>query len=171
LNDIFIGFVVIEDTLIGLLLSEDADGTPKDADVLPTFRVYGNGDFLISGVCSLIDTGTITGATNVNPIVVTSVNHGLTNGTLVTVSGVVGNTAANVTAVISGVTDDTFTLTGVAGNGAYTSGGSWHVAGAYEFEIDVAAVNDFASGIPYQVLFTFVVDGTTQGVVQTFQVA
>src|SRR5262245_24864949 len=37
----------------------------------------------------------ITNASNATPIVITSVGHGLTNGTQITVTGVTGNTAAN----------------------------------------------------------------------------
>ena len=65
----------------------------------------------------------ITGATNANPIVVTSAGHGFSNGDKVTISGVLGNTAANGTHTVAGKTADTFQLSGVAGNGAYVSGG------------------------------------------------
>ena len=70
----------------------------------------------------------ITGATNATPIVVTSTAHGFENGDKVTISGVLGNTAANGTFLVAGRTANTFQLTtlagaNVAGNGAYTSGG------------------------------------------------
>jgi hypothetical protein len=70
----------------------------------------------------------ITGATNATPIVVTSAAHGFANGDKVTISGVLGNTAANGTFLVAGKTTDTFQLTtlagaNVAGTGAYTSGG------------------------------------------------
>lgn len=80
---------------------------------------------------SIGPSGTITGATNASPIVVTSANHGLAVGDSVVISGVLGNTAANGTWIVSAVTTNTFTLTAVAGggastgNGAYTSGGTW----------------------------------------------
>ena len=73
----------------------------------------------------------ITAATNATPIVVTSTAHGLENGDIVTISGVVGNTAANGTFIVAGKAANTFNLTtvaagaNVAGNGAYTSGGLW----------------------------------------------
>ena len=70
-------------------------------------------------------TGTITGATNATPIVVTSTAHGRSVGDSVVVSGVLGNTGANGTWTISAVTANTFTLSGSAGSGAYTSGGTW----------------------------------------------
>ncbi len=72
---------------------------------------------------------TITDATNATPIVVTSSAHGLKNGDMVTISGVGGNTAANGDHVVSNQTANTFELetlafVDVAGNGAYTSGGT-----------------------------------------------
>lgn len=69
---------------------------------------------------------TVSGATNANPIVVTtSAAHGFVTGDKITITGVVGNTAANVTQqTITVNSATTFTLTGVAGNGAYVSGGS-----------------------------------------------
>jgi hypothetical protein len=80
--------------------------------------------------------GTITNATNATPIVITSANHGRSNGDTVVVSGVLGNTNADGTFVVQNVTTNSFslatlattngsTLTSVAGNAAYTSGGTW----------------------------------------------
>lgn len=68
----------------------------------------------------------VTAATNVSPIqITTSTAHGLLTGQLVTIAGVLGNTAANVTGnAITVVNTTAFTLNGVAGNGAYTSGGT-----------------------------------------------
>ena len=72
--------------------------------------------------------GVITGATNATPIVVTQTAHGWTNGDVVTIQGVVGNTAANGKFLIANVTANTYELqdiagNNVAGNGAYASGG------------------------------------------------
>ena len=71
--------------------------------------------------------GTITAATNATPIAITKTGHGLLTGSLVVMSGVVGNTAANSppTWVITAVDANTFTLNGSAGNGARTSGGTY----------------------------------------------
>jgi hypothetical protein len=71
--------------------------------------------------------GSITGATNASPIVVASTAHGLVTGNQVTVTGVGGNTAANGTFSVTRVDADHFSLDGSAGNGAYTSGGTWKV--------------------------------------------
>jgi hypothetical protein len=67
--------------------------------------------------------GTITGATNASPIVVTESSHGRTTGNIVTIHDVVGNTSANGTWKITRVDADTYSLDGSTGNDAYTSGG------------------------------------------------
>jgi hypothetical protein len=69
-------------------------------------------------------TGNITNATNVNPIVITSANHGLATAQSVTITGVGGDTAANGTWSITKIDANTFSIP-VAGNGAYTGGGTW----------------------------------------------
>lgn len=64
----------------------------------------------------------LTGATNATPIVISTVtSHGLSNGNTVEVSGVLGNTAANGTWSIAGVTSSTFQLVGSTGNGTYVA--------------------------------------------------
>ncbi len=50
---------------------------------------------------------------------------GLSNGQLVTVTGVGGNTAADGSWTITNLTGTTFQLVGPQGNGTYTSGGTW----------------------------------------------
>lgn len=68
--------------------------------------------------------GSITGATNSTPIVVTSASHGLATGDSVYIIGVGGNGAANGWAVATVLTANTFSIP-VAGSGAYTSGGTF----------------------------------------------
>lgn len=70
---------------------------------------------------------TITGATAAFPVVVTSTSHGLANGTVVVITGVVGMTQLNNRAfIIANQATNTFELKGVDGTTytAYTSGGS-----------------------------------------------
>ena len=76
----------------------------------------------------------ITGASNTNPITITSVKHGLTNGDLVFIDQVKGNTNANTPTsgpnsnkpfTVANVTRDKFELAGIAGNGSYSGGGRW----------------------------------------------
>lgn len=90
----------------------------------------------------------ISGATNASPIVVTSATHGI-DGTYdgfpsqaVTISGVVGNTAANGSfyAKVTGYSTTTFALyldqaltIPVAGNGAYSSGGTLTTSESYPY--------------------------------------
>jgi hypothetical protein len=76
--------------------------------------------------------GTITGASNASPAVITSNAHGLANGDPVSISGVLGNTAVNINGYAQSVSTNTFEIstdaagqTLVAGNGNYTSGGLW----------------------------------------------
>lgn len=82
--------------------------------------------------------GLITGATNATPTVITSALHGLSNGDGIYIANVGGNTNCNGGPfVVNNVTTNTFqiasisgtTLTLINGNGAYTSGGSWSLAG------------------------------------------
>ncbi len=69
--------------------------------------------------------GTISGASNVSPIVITDTAHGLSTGMTVVVESVGGNAAANGTHLIRKVDNDSFELVRTTGNGAYTSGGTW----------------------------------------------
>lgn len=63
----------------------------------------------------------LTGATNANPIVITSNGHGYSNGDVVLISGVAGNLNANGEYTIGSVTANTFALTGRAGSGNCTA--------------------------------------------------
>lgn len=95
-------------------------------------------------------TGTITNATNATPIVVTSTGHGLSNGNCVTIKDVGGNTAANGTFIVGNVAANTFELyttatgtggAGVAGSGAYTSGGTWCLDGVESWSLKLYSNN------------------------------
>lgn len=69
-------------------------------------------------------TATVTAATNASPISITATAHGLSNKDVVTITGVLGNTAANGAWCVSVVDPNTILLLGSTGNAAYTSGGS-----------------------------------------------
>ncbi len=63
----------------------------------------------------------------VSPIVITSAAHGLENGDMVEITGVVGNTAANGSFIVDNKATDTFEIvaldgTATTGNGDYTEG-------------------------------------------------
>jgi hypothetical protein len=128
----------------------ELSGVPANPDATPTFRVYGQSGFVGAGSGSLsaMQTMTITGATNTSPIVITSNGHGLTTGTLVRISGVTGNTAANGLFLVTSLTANTFSIP-VAGNGAYVSGGTALLAGLYSIPITGSMLSNLAEGSTY----------------------
>jgi hypothetical protein len=84
----------------------------------------GSGTFSKGGVFTKLDAAKLSGATNQAPIAITTAAaHALTTGQQVTISGVLGNTAANGTRTIVVTSPTTFTLTGSDGtaSGAYTA--------------------------------------------------
>jgi len=166
----FLGFVSLSSQLKAAVLVKNSSDSPVNADATPTYRVYGPSGLMTGGAGSLSqkDTGSVTGATNASPIVITSAGHNLTTGTKVTITGVLGNTAANGTFSITVVSSNTFSLDGSTGNGAYTSGGTWNVSGLYDFAYTPTAGNGFAAGTSYQVLVNATVSGTVTGDTHTF---
>ncbi len=89
--------------------------------------LQGNGTTGVTG-------GAITGATQANPCVITSVDHGLVTGLQVTITGVVGMTQLNnITYTITVLTVNTFSLDGIDSTGftAYVSGGIWSAQGYF----------------------------------------
>lgn len=168
----FQGFVELGQNLDLSVLARNSSGTPVNTDALPAYRVYGPEGPVPdqAGSAGKKDSGAVTGATNATPIVISSSSHGLTTGTRVTLSGVGGNTAANGTFVVTYVDADHFSLDGSAGNGAYTSGGSWWVTGLYEASLTCSAANGYESGQTYTVLFSAAVSGAGWGELVTFVV-
>jgi len=158
----FLGFVELAATLKLVDLIKNSSGVPTNTDSLPTYRVYGPDGLLdlVTGSLSKKDTGSITGATNASPIVITSAGHNLTTGTRVTITGVGGNTAANGTFLVTRINTDTFSLDGSTGSGAYTSGGTWNVSGLYGADIVCSTANGFASGETYTILVAGAISGT-----------
>ena len=67
----------------------------------------------------------ITGATEADPIVITSTAHGLATKDVVNISGVLGNATANGTFRVTKVDANNFALDNTSGSGSYTSGGTW----------------------------------------------
>ena len=90
---------------------------------------------------SLSAMGEIKDASNASPIVITSLNHGLSSGVQVFIWGVTGNWNANTdylkppnprtpplyTITVTGA--HTFELQGTTGNGVYLGGGTWTIPG------------------------------------------
>jgi hypothetical protein len=163
-------YVQLEATLNQSLLVVSSAEVPINADALPTFRVYGPSGFVEKGTCSLLDSGTITGATNASPIVITSAGHGLSTGDRVTIAGVGGNDAANGTFIITKVDADSFSLDGSTGDGAYTTGGTWNVTGLYLAAISALQADGYEKSEVYDVFFSYLVSSTSYGQVHSFLV-
>ena len=142
----FIGFVAIDATLKFLVQVRDASDVPIAPQSTPTYRVYGANGLMTNGTgsASVKETGSVTGATNASPIVITAASHGLTTGQKITIASVGGNTAANGTWSIIRVDVNTFSLTTSTGNGSYTSGGTWTTTGLYEVSLTPTTANGFA---------------------------
>jgi hypothetical protein len=153
------GFVELGSSLVMRELTTNSSRVPTNADALPTYRVYGPAGIMTNGTGSLAlaNTGSVTGATNATPIVITSASHGLSTGTRVTVASVGGNTAANGTWLVTRVDANTFSLDDSVGNGSYTSGGTWNVTGLYQFTVDATSQNGYAAGYTYTVLVRYAV--------------
>jgi len=167
----FLGFVDLEDTLVGTLLVTNSSWTPIDADALPNYRIYGPNGFLQAGSVTRRDSGSLTGASNASPISVTSALHGLTTGAYITITGVTGNTAANGTWLVTKVDDNTFTLDDATGNNSYISGGEWHLTGLYGVSIVAQGVSGFEKSEVYQIVYTYEVSSVVQEQLHSFQVS
>jgi len=84
---------------------------------------YSNVEALTIGPKNIVG-GTVTGASNTGPIVITTASpHGLSGSEVVKIAGVLGNTAANGTWTITVLSGTTFSLDGSSGNAAYAGGG------------------------------------------------
>ncbi len=94
--------------------------------------------------------GVVSAASNATPIVITSNAHGLSSGNQVTVSGVVGNTAANGTFTVTVLDANNFRLENSTGNGVYAAGtGTWFRTTDARFDGDLdnkagGPANEFA---------------------------
>lgn len=159
--DTFVGYCVLGDTYRDFLQVADAAGAPYEPDAAPAYRVYGPQGVLASvqGTMTLAHTGVVTAASNANPVVVTSAAHGLTSGTKVRVQGVGGNTNANGLFAVTRLSADTFSLP-VAGNGAYTSGGTWQVAGLYQAAVACLGGSGFEAGESFKLFYSWLATGS-----------
>jgi len=90
------------------------------------FKFQGSTVSVLTGYDAVSPSQAITGISKANPAVVTSANHGLADGDVVTIFGVVGMTEVNNTSfIVDVVNSSTFKLvdTDSTGYGTYTSGG------------------------------------------------
>jgi hypothetical protein len=172
----FFGLVQIEQPLRSTVLTRYSTGAPTDSQTPPAYRVYGPSGIMQAGTGTLLfkDPGAagggITGASNASPIVITSPAHGLSTGANVTISGVLGNVAANGSWTVTVIDPNTFSLNGSAGSGAWTSGGTWHVSGLYDVNFTPSAANGFVSGQCYSMLVSYTIAGVALADDFTFMV-
>lgn len=148
-------FATFGDRAVKVWDGTDADfvdaGVPKPSDTL-SLSVSGSGEIIgdiyayqrwlnedglvssLSPVSSLLQvagsSGDVENASNASPIVITSSDHGLSNGDTVKIIGVIGNDGANGVWTIQNVDTDTFELVGSQGSGDYQDGGSWNSGAA-----------------------------------------
>lgn len=155
-----------------LVQAIDETEAPVDADAVPTWRCYGQNGLVASGSGSaaFAESGNLSGATNANPIVVTTTaNHGITTGQPVKISGVLGNLAANGSFIATYLSNTTFSIP-ATGNGAYTSGGAWHSTGLYRVTLAGSILSSLEAGKTYTVVVTYAVGGDVKTEVHTFTV-
>jgi hypothetical protein len=72
-----------------------------------------------------VASGVITNLQDATPIVITSAGHNLTTGATVTITGVLGDTAANTTTTVTVIDANNFSLDGTATSGTWAGGGIW----------------------------------------------
>lgn len=135
----------------------NSSGTPIEPDAAPTFKVLGQNGLVTngSGSASSAESGSITGATNASPIVITSNAHAVVTGQSVKVASVGGNTAANGTFIATAIDANTFSLNGTTGNGSYTSGGTWRTTGLYKVTLTGAVLAGLEAGKTYTIILTW----------------
>ncbi len=177
-----------QSTIAGVLGNTNANGTRfVKVTSATTFELYadaqllvpvsGNGVYTSGGTATLggdfirlkdnstaatLISGAITGASNTNPIAITTATTaGLVSTQRVTIANVLGNSAANGTFYIRVVNGTTFELfqdaaltIGQAGNGAFTSGGTW-TRGTSKLQVQAVGDNNGVSQV-----------GSTLGIIQ-----
>src|SRR5262245_21674671 len=113
------------DVTIPVHFTDPSTGRSATPDSLPTFRIMGSDGAVNggNGTADYLEEGSITGFTLGTPNTVTSPNHGLSTGAVVTFSGVGGVTGLSGNYQVTVTDANTFTFTASLG-GAFTSGGS-----------------------------------------------
>jgi hypothetical protein len=157
----YLGLINLNSTLHAAVVTRDYTGAVTNADAAPTYRIYGPVGLMTNGTGALTpkDQGNLTGADNTTPIVIHSTNHRLNTGTKVTISGVLGNTAANGSFIITVVDPNSFSLNGSAGSGSYIGGGGWAVSGLYDLAFNPTSGNGYSSGTNYTIVISYAIGG------------
>ena len=115
-----------------------------------------------------LDAGAVEGASDESPIAITATAHGLSDGTYITVEGVDGNDAANGSFPVTRIDDDHFSLDGSTGDGDWTAGGIWSVAGLYRYAVAATSAAGFEVGTAYTALIQGQVSGLPTADTQVF---
>ncbi len=168
----FCGFFPVGADVVLYFVTEDSTKKAIDPDAAPTFRAFGSAGSLPGGTGTAVqaESGSVTGATNAAPIVITAVAHGLPSGAYVKIAGVLGNTAANGTFFVTVVDADHFSLDGSIGNGSYISGGTWKTVGLWKLTLTGSVLSALAAGGSYSVLVIWKESGAERTKVLTFGV-
>lgn len=123
-NDISFGILESGQTVSAICIYEHVT---NDADSIPLCYYDGKIKVTAAAPAALPTSGSITGATQANPCVLTVTAHPFVNGDLVKITGVVGMTQLNGNVyTVAGAATNTFQLSGVNSTGftAYSSGGT-----------------------------------------------
>ena len=157
-------------TLLFQLL--DSSGNVCVPDAAPSYRIYAATGIVAagSGNAAAFETGSVTGATNASPIVITSAAHGISTGQAITISGVGGNTNANGNYIATAIDTNTFSLNGTTGNSAYTGGGTWSTTGLYAVTLSGSVLNSLQAGVTYTCILTWTLSGVEKAIQATFTV-
>jgi hypothetical protein len=129
---------IAADVVLPILFTNPATFAAADLDALPTFRVFGqNGPVsAASGTGAYLESKPI-GAISVGATTtITSADHGLATGAVITISGATGTSNVNGTHAVIVVDANTFTFDDIESSGSYTSGASWHTPGLYGLTLD-----------------------------------
>lgn len=140
-DNIAYGNLEVGQTVAALVLYEFLT---NDADSPLIYHLDGKTKVVAAAPAVASTTGSITAATQANPVVVTSAAHGLANGQKVHITGVAGMTQLNnLTYIVANQAANTFELTGINGTGfgAYTSGGVWNLIRPVYVEPTKEAIN------------------------------
>ncbi len=147
-------------------------GVPIEPDATPQWKLLGQNGLVAngSGSAASAESGSITGASNAAPIVITSNAHAVVLGQAVTIASVGGNTAANGTFIATYIDANTFSLQGTTGNGNYTSGGTWRTTGLYKVTLSGAVLAGLSAGQTYTIILTWTESSVAKSMQATFTV-
>jgi hypothetical protein len=141
-DNIAFGNLEVGQTVSGIVFYEFIT---NDAASPLIYHIDGKIKVVVAAPAAASSLGSITNATQANPVVITSTAHGLLAGEKVHITGVGGMTQINnLTFTVANPAANTFELSGINGTGygAYTSGGTWNLVRPVYVEPLKEAIND-----------------------------